>query len=306
MKDIKVMIDSGAHSLYHKNVHKGKHDYSFYSTKEFWNYVDEYVDFIKANKHLIEVYVSVDIIYNPELTWKVQKYLEKKGLKPLPVFHPGEDMKWLKKYVDNYEYIGMGGLGQTSAKGRWLINIGDPAWNIICDERGKPRTKVHGFAMTSPELILRYPYYSVDSSSWMQFGKYGLIIVPKKKNNKFVFEETPHIILVSARLEQKQKADHFDNLPEMVQEYVREYVESKGTRMGKSSLEEKKFDRSKTEFPISKKEFTGNDTIIEEGVCNSGHARDIINLHYYLDLEASIPKWPRIWKRERTIAKFPI
>jgi intein/homing endonuclease len=144
-----------------------------------------------------------------------------------------------------------------------------------------------------------------NSTSWMQFGKYGMIIVPKKRNGKFIFEETPHIVLVSARKEQKAKEKHFDNLPLMVQNYIIEYIESKGLRMGESSFEEVPFSKDKPKLPLRVKELSGKEVILEEGVCNSGKMRDILNLHYYLDLESCL-EWPRYWKRKRAIARLPI
>jgi hypothetical protein len=33
--------------------------------------------------------------------------------------------------------------------------------------------KVHGFGITSPWLVKRYPFYSVDSTSWKAGGRYG-------------------------------------------------------------------------------------------------------------------------------------
>jgi len=117
-------------------------------------------------------------VYKPENYLKeVQQYMEDVyKLNPLPVFHSGEDFKWLKLYLDNYGYIGLGGLGQSVSKGNWILNVGEPAWNMICDEKGMPRIKVHGFAMTSPDLIIDMAFFSVDSTSWMQFGKYGLLL----------------------------------------------------------------------------------------------------------------------------------
>jgi hypothetical protein len=38
---------------------------------------------------------------------------------------------------------------------------------------GAPIIKVHGFGMTTFELMARYPWYSVDSSSWLMGGRNG-------------------------------------------------------------------------------------------------------------------------------------
>ncbi len=306
-EDVKVMIDSGAHSLFEKHIGIDRErDFSFYESDEFWKFVDDYVAFVKENENNIDTYVNVDVIFNPELSWKVQKYMEKKGLHPLPVFHAGEDFKWLKKYVDNYDYIGIGGLGQTISRSKWRMSMGDPAFSIICDEKGMPRVKVHGFAMTSPDLIVTYPFYSVDSTSWFQFGKFGLLIVPKKIDGKYVYSESPHIISVSTRKKRKMEAENFDYLPELEKKAVLEYVEIKGFKMGRSDLETVEYDRSRSELPISKTERSNKEILIEEGVCNNVYIRDTLNLEYFLDLETHIPPWPRKWKRKRIMTSLPL
>jgi len=304
-----ILLDSGAYSLFKEYTQKqeGKNDFSFYETDTFWEYVDNYAEFVLEHKEELELYVSVDIIFNPELSWKVQKYLENKGITPLPVFHAGEDFSWLKKYIDNYDYIGIGGLAQiSSSKAKWYTSLGDPAFNMICDDKGMPRVKVHGFAMTSPDLIINFPWFSCDSSSWMQYGKYALILVPKKQGNKFIYDIPPHTLCVSSRKEAKIKAKHFDSLSKIEKTHVYEYLEMKGVPFGKSILKEVSFDRTKPELPISVTEISSEEEIIEEGVCNNGEIRDDINLEYFLDLEDSIEPWPHVWKRKsKMITRLP-
>ena len=299
-----LFLDSGAYSIFEATTNKGK----FIETDVLWEYIDRYALFLSENKDKFDVYVNVDIPFYPELTWKIQQYLEiEKKLQPLPVYHPSEDIKWLKKYADNYEYIGTGGLGQSSSKSRWHMNIGDAFWNIICDDKGMPQVKVHGFAMTSPDLIIEFPYYSADSTSWMQFGKYGLLVVPRKQKNKFVYDVPPHIISVSTRKKRKEDYKNFEHLPKIEQTHVHEYLESISLKMGSSKLEHIEFDCTKVEFPIAATEVSSIETIIERGVCNDITFRDQANLQYYLDLESNIPLWPRPWKKKRKamLTKLP-
>ena len=311
VNEIKVFVDSGAYSLQIKYLRDKniKNKMAFYESEEFWSFVDSYAEFIKKNKHLIETYVNVDVPFHPEFTWKVQKYLEDTHkLQPLPVFHIFEDFSWLKKYIDNYDYIAISGTAKFISKSAWMVSIGDPAFNLICDDKGMPRVKVHGFALTSPDLVIEYPLYSLDSTSWMQFGKYGLIIVPKKRNGKFVYDESPHIIKVSSRKKSKMDHENFINLSPTVQKQVIEYLESRDLKMGKSNLVEIDFDRTKHEIPVSDKEVSSKEIVIEKGVCNNNDMRDQANLQYYLDLESNIPPWPRPWKRKRKgmVTRLPI
>lgn len=274
------MCDSGAFSLYTKQFIGIKTDggryknanYDYTKTKEFKKYLDDYIEFLHKNKKHLEVYVGLDIIGSPKLTWEIQKYMESFGLSPLPVFHIGEDFKWLKKYVDNYEYIGIGGLTKDIPKKTWIVNMGNPIFTFICDTPNRlPRVKVHGFAMTSPELLTNYPFYSADSTSWMQYGKYGLIIVPKRVPSKYNYSCPPWVFGVTERSPKAKKDNyaHFDNLPIMTKKLVLNYMEEKGF-----TVEE------------IKKDYT---------------IRDDFNLEYFLDLEKSIPEWPWPWKKKQQI-----
>lgn len=160
MNKISLFLDSGAHSLYTKELIKKQHSesYSFYESDDFIKYVDEYAAFIKKYKRYIDVYVNVDVIFNPEKSYDIQRYLEDKhDLKPLPVVHFGSDLKWVEFYIDRgYDYIGLGGLGQEVTRNQY-INWADRVFELICDTPKRlPKVKTHGFAMTSLKLMLRY------------------------------------------------------------------------------------------------------------------------------------------------------
>lgn len=299
-----LFLDSGAHSLFNEKVKgKGYTDWSYYESDHFWNYVDDYCNFILTNQHMIEVYVSVDVIFNPELSWKVQQYMEKEyGLKPMPVFHSGEDFKWFKKYMDNYEYIGIGGPGQTTTKAHWARTIGDPIFSMICKPpHFLPSHKLHGFAITAPTLLTAYPWYSVDSSSWVQFGKYGMVVIPRSKNGKYNYRISPYTPFVSSRPIKKGNKNHFDHAVDIHQDYFNDYFAEKGFVMGRSEF--KTVDP--TGYKLQKDEYWANlrsnrkaglvEIILERGLSNDHIHREKLNTQFYLDLEASIPPYPQPW-----------
>jgi hypothetical protein len=161
----KVFLDSGAFSAFHLGVSID---------------INAYCDYIKRNMDILRVedgavMASVlDGIGDPLKTYQNQMYMESQGAKPLPCFHFGEDPRYLEHYVKNYDYITIGGLVGRSKKDAevWL----DRMWNEhMIDSSGKARLKVHGFGMTSPDLMKRYPWYSCDSSSWIQAAAFGSI-----------------------------------------------------------------------------------------------------------------------------------
>lgn len=167
--DAKIFLDSGAFSAYTLGVDID---------------LPTYCDYIKRNKDIIRVedgtvMASVlDGIGDPLKTWQNQQHMEYLGAKPLPCFHAGEDERYLEHYVKNYEYITLGGMVGSSTKQLciWLDRIWD---RYLTDGSGNPRIKVHGFGITAVPIMERYPWYSCDSSSWVQSAAFGSIITPE-------------------------------------------------------------------------------------------------------------------------------
>lgn len=196
-----LFLDSGAYGIYNEhargrtgvqghNLRKGSDaedtKYAFFKTKEFFAYLDRYADYCKEHGKALDVCVNVDAIYNPELSFDNLRYLQDKGIKPIPVIHCHTPMKWVEKYLSSgFDYIGFGGLGHGTnfnEYARWA----DQAFRRVCDGPGKkPIVRVHGFAMTSWRSIFRYPWWSVDSSSWVKMAAYGGVFFPRKQNGKF-------------------------------------------------------------------------------------------------------------------------
>ena len=165
---VKVFLDSGAFSAFTKGVDVD---------------IRGYCDYIKRNLDIIEnvdgaLCASVlDGIGDPLKTWQNQMAMEQMGVRPLPCFHYGEDERYLEWYIENYDYITLGGMVRISTPQlfHWLDRIWD---KYLTDGSGRPRLKVHGFGLTTQSLMERYPWFSVDSSSWVQIAANGRILVP--------------------------------------------------------------------------------------------------------------------------------
>ena len=277
-----LFLDSGAHGLYTEKVIKVKHQagYNFFETDEFWQYVDEYAAFVKQHLDRLTVYANVDVIFNPQMTWKVQRYLEDEhGLKPLPVFHYGTPVKWLKKYMDNYDYIALGGLGQEVTLQEY-INFGDNSFNLLCDNPKRiPKWKIHGFAMTSPRLMRRWPWYSVDSTTWLKLAAYGKVLVPKRRKGQWNFAEDPWVVDISAKSKKAEFAGtHINAFTPKEKEVIFEYFKEQGFVLGSSVI--KKVDGKAVE------------EVEVDGVSNSYRIREELNINYFMQFADSLPKWP--------------
>ena len=204
-----VFLDSGAFSAFTKGVEID---------------LPGYCDYIKRNDDIIEksdgtLLASVlDGIGDPLKTWQNQQAMEALGVRPLPCFHYGEDERYLKWYVERYDYITLGGMVPISKPQLylWLDRIWE---HYLIDGAGRPKLKVHGFGLTTVGLMERYPWYSVDSSSWIQIAhRGGVLVLPEAK-----------VMMVSDRSPQRRvEGQHIDTLPAVQREAIERKLQSHG------------------------------------------------------------------------------
>lgn len=261
-KKLSIMLDSGAFSAFSMGV---KID------------LQEYIEFIKKHQKVLDVYINLDDIKDPAKSWENQREMEKQGLHPMPVYHVGEDSKYLDMCLADYEYFGIGGAALASADTR--RNAYDTIFSIVCPASNGylPTHKIHGFGMTSFDLMLRYPWYSVDSTTWVLTGRFGSILVPKIKDGVYHYNKPPDKVCVSLDNPSKRDAGkHFSTYSKMEQEQYLEYIHSKGFKMGKS-----------------KRNKEGQEEVVEEGIANNYKMRDEMNILFFIDFERGMPEWPQ-------------
>lgn len=214
----KIFLDSGAFSAFSLG---SKID------------LKEYCQYVKKNMDIFEVVSVLDAIGDPDQTYRNQVTMEQQGINALPCYHYGEPEEVLAHYASAYEYITIGGMVPISSPQLkvWLDRI----WGqFLTNPDGTPKLKVHGFGLTSVPLMARYPWYSVDSSSWVQLGGMGNIFLPEY-GTIAISEHAPQL---------KQKGKHIDNLPPEHQDVVVGYVEGLGfdvDRLRKLHLSRKTF-----------------------------------------------------------------
>ena len=93
----------------------------------------------------------------------------------MPIYHQGESLDWLKRMVDSgCGYIGVSPSNDYATPQRqlWLDDVFDYLRSL------SQIPKTHGYAVTSPVLMKQYPWFSVDSASWVQQGGYGSVNTP--------------------------------------------------------------------------------------------------------------------------------
>lgn len=174
---VRVLLDSGAFSSWKKGEPIE---------------LDKYIEFIKEYQDLIANYVCLDTIpgklgrmdrsqdaieESAEASYRNQQKMRDAGLAPIPVFHQGERWHWLERYVaDGEPYVGISPyLRSTQANlMAWL----DECFTRVTDSAGRAIVKTHGFGVTAHEAVWRYPWQSVDSTTWAIAPCYGMLVMP--------------------------------------------------------------------------------------------------------------------------------
>lgn len=226
----RLLIDSGAFSAHTRDAEVD---------------VDAYIDFLNRIDPYVHVCAQVDKIPGkfrkpktrqeleeaPELSWQNYLYMRPKLKSPeklLPIFHQGEDYKWLHNILewrdpetgDKVEYMGISPANDQPVKEK--IKFIEKCFNII-KKCSNPDIKTHAFGMTSLYVLEMYPFTSADSTSWLLNGangsimtKYGAVLLSEKSLNN---------------------PQHIRKMPKAAQQEIQQYVESKGYDIERLSKE---------------------------------------------------------------------
>ena len=192
-KDFHIMLDSGAFSHYMNSLKKGIK----LTDEDMYAYTDEYLKFLDKVGDDLTCFVAVDSVPNPaamdytlaEKTWKNYLYMYDR-IRPenrdklIPVFHFGEDFKWLKQYLEYrhadgspIDYIGLA----ISLEGTRSVRI---KWALECEkiirESSNPNVKTHAFGVGVKSVLEHIHVTSTDATSWVKRAAFGMIAIDDK------------------------------------------------------------------------------------------------------------------------------
>lgn len=214
----KLFIDSGAYTAYTKGT---KID------------VDGYIDYLNSISDKCTIFAQLDTIPGkykqpktredrlkaPELSWKNYLYMRSRLKEPeklLPIFHQGENFKWLEnmlEYVDekgnHIPYIGVSPAVDVHGLEEFL----KISFDIIA-KSSNPNVKTHAFGLMRTRILENYPYTSADSTGWKLLAANGLMFSPY--GIWWVSDRSTH------------RPDHIKNQPKQAYEIFVNYVENNG------------------------------------------------------------------------------
>lgn len=234
-----ITIDSGAHSFFaqlgmsavnHGNV-SGKIQDPYEYFEEYFNWVMEWKDYFTYFVDLdIQDIVGLDTVRK----WR-QRFIDAGvGHKMITVWHTVDGWKNFERQVAESvsNYVGVEGL----RSGKEML-----PYNKFIKYAYTHDCKVHGFAFTKPGLLHKFPFYSVDSSSWTYGIRFGAIYVWEKNklltintgSDKHLFAKygiDPNVFHSTVRNEDscRQKLMYSANAYWEMQEYFTKLWEKRG------------------------------------------------------------------------------
>ena len=224
----KLFIDSGAFSAHTKGKEVDVDDYiSYINSIDKHVYVFAQLDKIPGTfgiEHTLE-----EVAEGAEKSWENYLYMKDKVVsrdKLMPIFHQGEDFKWLENMLEythedgsHIKYIGISSNNNESIKGK--INWFQKAFSIIA-KSSNPNVKTHAFGMVIPKILTQLPFTSADSTGWIMTGANGGIKIKDKT------------VIISNQ--STDKPTHFNNQSPEFQQFIMDEIKRYG--FTKEELEE--------------------------------------------------------------------
>lgn len=155
------LLDSGAFTFM-SNV-KGKVNWD--------EYIERYAQFI--NQYDVKYFFELDIdsIVGIKEVERLRHKLEAlTGKQSIPVWHKSRGKDYWLKMIKEYSYVSIGGIVTREIKPSeykyftWMLN-----------KAREQNCKVHALGFTNLKGLEKYPFYSVDSTSWLSGNRFGSV-----------------------------------------------------------------------------------------------------------------------------------
>jgi hypothetical protein len=207
-----VMCDSGAYSVFTRGVQIK---------------LTDYIAYLKDNEDVIDYAINLDVIGDGASSYENYQAMRSEGLRPIPVWHLGTEKEYLLAYLDETDFVGISLRKNTDPK-KQIPELDDLWLYYLTNQDGFPKTKFHLFGVASLPVISRYPWWSFDSTSWVESAKFGGIYLPKALNGIPSFNKIPSSVPVSDR--SRDKNGHLMNLNQSMRKFMNGRITSGALR----------------------------------------------------------------------------
>lgn len=125
----------------------------------------------------------------------------------VPVWHLHESTDRILRLMDmGYDRIALGSSGQYAEIGteRWYGRMAE-AMQVLCDEEGLPKVKLHGLRMLNPAIFTKFPFASADSTNVAR----NVGLDGRHKGEMKIANKLTRGIVLANRIESFQSADRW-------------------------------------------------------------------------------------------------
>ncbi len=178
-KGVKVFLDSGAFTVQKDSTH---------TEKTASVYMNRYCDFLDEVRQYVHWYATFDWRREAAVTWTATQQLNKRGYYPVPVYHGNDPYKELERYFDQGCRLVAIAKPFSRNKSRGLVTGHDlRRFYDHCHElAARHNCLLHGLALTG-ELLWRFPWYSGDSTSWLDGQRRGTLCYPDPRSRRLLW-----------------------------------------------------------------------------------------------------------------------
>lgn len=156
------LLDSGAFTFMNK-----ANDKHF----DWHKYALNYGEFVRT--HNIEHYfeLDIDVIIGIKEVERLRGVLEQAaGKKCIPVWHKSRGLEYWRQMCKEYDYVAIGGIVTKEIERKDY-----PVFSYLLKIAKESDCRVHGLGFTNIKGMNKYPFYSVDSTSWLSGNKFGAV-----------------------------------------------------------------------------------------------------------------------------------
>jgi len=155
------LLDSGAFTFMNKTKSGKDIDWD--------NYIRRYAKFIINNDVKLFFELDIDCVVGLKEVERLRNKLEDlTKRKSIPVWHKSRGFDYWKQIYKDYDYVAIGGIVTKEIKSN-EHSVFLPLLKIARENN----CKVHGLGFTKLELLKRYRFYSVDSTTWTTGNRFG-------------------------------------------------------------------------------------------------------------------------------------
>jgi hypothetical protein len=163
----KHILDSGAFSAINDKSSK-------FRNFNWDSYLKKYIDFIKHTNQKLFFELDIDCVVGLKKVEYYRKKIEDAiGIPPIVCWHANRGKEYWLKCCEEYPYVA---IGTTRANNTGMLIRKNPMilkWFIETAHRSN--TKIHGLGFTSVPWLKELKFDSVDSTTWLSGGKFGVV-----------------------------------------------------------------------------------------------------------------------------------